>query len=66
MFSAASAALFATQRCGKRVTASVNQHATIEEAAFSVGAAPRLHNEDLRHLELELSRVSDLAVAAEN
>jgi hypothetical protein len=30
----------------------MNQHATIEEAVFSVGAAPRLYNEDLTQLEL--------------
>jgi hypothetical protein len=28
----------------------VNQNATIEQAAFSVGAAPWLYNEDLRQL----------------
>jgi hypothetical protein len=33
----------------------VNQHATIEEAVFSVGAAPRLCNNGLTQLELELS-----------
>jgi hypothetical protein len=43
----------------------MNQHATIEEAMFSVGAAPGLYREDLRQLELELSRVPELAVAAE-
>jgi hypothetical protein len=37
----------------------VNQHATIEEAVFSVGAAPRLYSEDLRQLELELSESGD-------
>jgi hypothetical protein len=52
-----SAALVATQRCGKDISAVVNQHATIEEAMFSVVAAPRLYNVDLRQLELEL-RVS--------
>jgi hypothetical protein len=30
------AALVATQLCGKRISAAVNQHATIEEAVFSV------------------------------
>jgi hypothetical protein len=40
----------------------MSQHATIEEAVFSVGAAPRLYNEDLTQLELELSRVPELAV----
>jgi hypothetical protein len=54
------------QRCGKHISAAVNQHATIEDAVFSVGVAPRLYNEDLRQLELELSRVPELAVAAEN
>jgi hypothetical protein len=63
MFSVVSAALIATQRCGKHISAAVSQHATIEEVVFSMeGAAPRLYNEDLRHLELELSRVPELAV----
>jgi hypothetical protein len=50
VFSVVSAALFATKLCGKHISATVNQHATIEEAVFSVGAAPRLYNEDLRQL----------------
>jgi hypothetical protein len=33
----------------------VNQHARIEEAVFSVRAAPILYNEDLTQLEIELS-----------
>jgi hypothetical protein len=33
----------------------VNQHAAIKEAAFSVEAATRLHNEDFKKLEMELS-----------
>jgi hypothetical protein len=37
----------------------VNQHAAIEEAVFSMGAAPRLYNEDLTQIELELSRVPE-------
>jgi hypothetical protein len=45
----------AMQQCGKRISAGVNQHATIEEAMFSVGAALRLYNEDLTQLEFELS-----------
>jgi hypothetical protein len=49
-----SAALAATHRCGKYISAAVNQHTTIEDAVFSVGAAPRLYKEDLRLLELEL------------
>jgi hypothetical protein len=51
---------------GKHISAAVNQHATIQEAVFSVGAAPRLYNKDLTQLELELSRVPGLAVAADN
>jgi hypothetical protein len=38
------------QRCGKRVSAAVNQHATIEKAVFSVVAVLRLYNEELRQL----------------
>jgi hypothetical protein len=49
VFSMIRAALVAMQRCGKHLC-SVNQHATTEEAVFSVGAAPRLYNEDLRHV----------------
>jgi hypothetical protein len=40
----------------------VNQRATIEEAVFSVEAAPKLYNKDLRHLELELRESPELAV----
>jgi hypothetical protein len=54
VFSAVLAADVVTQRCGKPISAAVNQHATMEEVVFSVGAAPRLYNEDLRMLELEL------------
>jgi hypothetical protein len=43
----------------------VNQHATIEEAVFSVGAALRLYKEDLMQPELELNRLPELAVAAD-
>jgi hypothetical protein len=62
VFSVVSAALVATQRCSKHVSAAVNQEATIEKAVFSVGAALRLYNEDLMEIELELSRVPELAV----
>jgi hypothetical protein len=48
------AALVATQRYGKDISAALNQHTTTEEAVFSVGAATRLYNQDLRQLELEL------------
>jgi hypothetical protein len=54
MFSAISAVFDAKKRCGKHITTTVNQHAAIEEAVFSTGAAPRLYNEDLRQIELEL------------
>jgi hypothetical protein len=60
VFSAVCAEHVATQRCDKHIPAAVNQHATIEEAVFSVVAAPRLYN------EIELSRVPELAVAEEN
>jgi hypothetical protein len=48
-----SAALVATQRCGKHISAAVNEHATIAEAVLSIGVTPKLYNEDLRQLELE-------------
>jgi hypothetical protein len=47
MFSAVRAARVATQRCGKHISSAVNQHATTVKAVFSVGAAPRLYNEDV-------------------
>jgi hypothetical protein len=49
----------------KHISAAVNQHVTVKEGVFSVGAAPRLYNEDLKQLR-ELSRDPELAVAAEN
>jgi hypothetical protein len=55
VFSVVRAALVATQRCGKHISAAVNQLATIEEEMFSMEAAPRLYNEDLRQLELDRS-----------
>jgi hypothetical protein len=66
MFSVVRAAIVATQRCSKHISAAVNQHATTEEGVFSVGATAVLYNEDLRKLELELSRFQELAVTAEN
>jgi hypothetical protein len=54
--------LVATQLFGKHIFAAVNQHATVEKAVFSVGAAPRLYNEDLTQLELELRESPELAV----
>jgi hypothetical protein len=47
--------------CAVNISAAVNQHATIEKALFSMGAAPRLYNEDLRQLELELRESPGLA-----
>jgi hypothetical protein len=44
----------------------MKRQATIEKAVLSVGAAPRLYNEDLAQLERELSRVPELAIAVEN
>jgi hypothetical protein len=58
MFSAVRAALVATQRCSKHISTRVNQHAKVEEAVFSVEAAPRLYNEDLRQLRDRTEEVS--------
>jgi hypothetical protein len=49
-----SATRVATQRCGKHISATVDQRTTIGEAVFSVVAAPMLYNGDLPQLELEL------------
>jgi hypothetical protein len=57
VFSVVSAALVATQRCGKYISVAMNQQATTEETVFSVESSPRLYNEVLRQLEIEL-RVS--------
>jgi hypothetical protein len=62
VFSVVSAALVATQLCGKHIFAAVNQHATVEEAVCSVGAAPRLYNEDRTQLELELRESPELPI----
>jgi hypothetical protein len=43
VFSLVRAALVAAQRCGKHTSTAVNQHATIKEAVFSLGAAPSLY-----------------------
>jgi hypothetical protein len=45
VFSLVRAARGTTQRYGKHISAAMNQHAAIEEAA------PGLHNEDLTQLE---------------
>jgi hypothetical protein len=50
VFSVVRAVSIARQRCGKHISAAVNQFKTIEKAVFSVGIAPRLYNEDLRQL----------------
>jgi hypothetical protein len=52
VFSVVCATLVAMQRCGKHISSAVNQHATLEEAVFSVRAAPRLYNEDLGQLRV--------------
>jgi hypothetical protein len=58
VFSVIRAALVAVQRCGKRTSAAVKQHTIIEQAVFSVGTAPRLHNEDLKQLRDRVEGVS--------
>jgi hypothetical protein len=47
VFSVNHTARVAKQRRGKHISAAVNQNSKIEEAVFSVGAAPRLYNEEL-------------------
>jgi hypothetical protein len=64
VFSVVHAGRVATQRCGKHISAAVNQHATIKEAAFSLWSAPTLHNEDLTQLELELRESPESVFAA--
>jgi hypothetical protein len=62
VFSVLSAGLVATQRCGKHVSAAMNEHATIEEAMFCVQSAPMLYNEALTQIEVELRVSPELAV----
>jgi L-lysine 2,3-aminomutase len=62
VFSVVSTTLVAVQQYGKHISAAVNQHATIEEAVFSVGDAPGLYNEDLTRLEAELREHPELEV----
>jgi hypothetical protein len=50
VFSVVIAELIATRRCGKHISAAVDQQATIEEAVFSMGSTSRLYNEDIRQL----------------
>jgi hypothetical protein len=52
------------RNCAINSSRSSESTPTIEEAVFSVGAAPRLYNEDLTQVESELSCVPELAVAA--
>jgi hypothetical protein len=47
VFSVANTALVAMQRRSKHIYAAVNQHATLEEALFSVGAAQKIEYEAL-------------------
>jgi hypothetical protein len=56
-FSVVRTAHIVTQLCGKRISAAVNQHVTIEEAVFSVGTAPKLYNENLMQLEFRIEIV---------
>jgi hypothetical protein len=51
VFSVVHAALIVMQWCGKHISAAVNHHAIIEEVVFSVGATPRLYDEDLKTAE---------------
>jgi hypothetical protein len=62
VFSVVRAARVATQRCGKHISAAVNQHAVIEEAVFSVWAAPKFYNEEFRSFQLQqkTERVSEV------
>jgi hypothetical protein len=46
---------------GEHISAAGYQHATIKEAVFCVGAAPRLYNEDFRQLQLQLREPPELA-----
>jgi hypothetical protein len=50
-------ALVAAQRYDKHISAAVSQQGEIEEVVFSVGAAPKLYNEDLTQYinEFEIS-----------
>jgi hypothetical protein len=49
------------QQCGKHISAAMNQHTT-DEAVFSVRAAPRLYNEYLRQLKIELRESLEMVV----
>jgi hypothetical protein len=62
VFSVAHAKSATTQRCSKHISAAVNQLATIEEALFYLGTAPRLYKEDLRQLERELRESQELVL----
>jgi hypothetical protein len=54
--------LVATQLRSKHFSAAVNQHATVEEAVFYVGAAPSLYNEDLTQLEFRSQMSSGVGI----
>jgi hypothetical protein len=54
--------LVSKERIGKHIPAAKNTHATIDEAVFSVGTALRLHNEELKQLEVDLRESPELAV----
>lgn len=56
VFTVASAALVPRKQSGKHISAAVKNTQTLEEAVFSMVATPRLYNEDIRQLELELRK----------
>jgi hypothetical protein len=66
VFSMVHTMCIATQLCGKHISAAVNQNATVEEAVFTVGSPHAYITRISTQLELELSQVLELAVAAEN
>jgi hypothetical protein len=55
VFSVFRAVRFVTQRFGKHLCSSKSTGKKKKEAVFSVKAVPRLYNEDLTQLKLELS-----------
>jgi hypothetical protein len=61
VFSVVHTALVATKRCGKHLCSSESARNNKGSGVFC-GSSSRLYNEDLTQLELELSRVAELAV----
>jgi hypothetical protein len=66
VFSVVSTALFDMQQCSRHISAVVNQRANNRGSSVFCRGCPRLYNKDIRQLELELSWVPELAVAAQN